>query len=307
MNLKQVFNIQKSFNKKFFGDKNLDIESLSIENKIKYSKDFVLYVMKESSEILQNIKYKDYCDEDIKYIEYNLVENLVDIFKFVLCVCNVHNIEYDKFEKVLIDKSEVVKQRYIQDSNLLKIKNSNKVVAFDLDGVIADYHSFFLSYINKKSNSNFKDLFEAKKSLNENTFKMIKDLYRQSGEKLNLKLKKGSKKIIDYYKDNNYKIVIITARPYHRYSRIYSDTLHWLKKHKINFDYIFWTSEKSIKIIKSIKKMKFIVEDTLENANNISKMGYNVYLINNKYNLGECEKNVVRIKNLEEIFKYEIH
>lgn len=305
MQIKQFFEIQKKFNKKYFSDKCLDVENLSKQDRAKYSKEFITYLIKEASEILDNFEYKDYCKKDVEFIEYNLIENIIDVFKFLLCICNVNKIDYEDFEKVFLEKTEVVRQRYLQDNELDKIKKAKKIAAFDIDGVISVYPNHFIEYINKKLKTSYKNLFTIKDFVEEKKYREIKHEYRKSGEKLKIPLIESSKEVIDYFKNKGYFIVLITARPYDKYRRIYSDTLVWLKKNKIYFDHIFWSRNKSLKILSDVSNLQFIVEDNLDNANKISKMGYRVYLIDNQYNQGYTNKTVNRIRNIKEIIQME--
>ena len=82
-----------------------------------------------------------------------------------------------------------------------------------------------------------------------------------------------------------YNVVLLTARPYKKYFRIYSDTLKWLKDNNICYDAIVFDEEKEKYIINNFdpKQVAFCIDDDINNANKLSDSGFKVYL---KKNLG---------------------
>ena len=102
---------------------------------------------------------------------------------------------------------------------------------------------------------------------------------------------------------NRYYIVLLSSRPYSKYSRIYADTIEWLSKNNIYYDNILFDEKKDRKILNNfnIFKIEFMIEDNLYFANKVSQLDIKVYLLNNIYNIGDCLKNVFRINSINEI------
>jgi len=83
----------------------------------------------------------------------------------------------------------------------------------------------------------------------------------------------------------NYNVVLLTARPYKKYFRIYSDTLRWLKENDICYDAIVFDEEKEKYIINNFEpeQVAFCLDDDIGNANKLHDSGFKVFL---KKNLG---------------------
>ena len=88
----------------------------------------------------------------------------------------------------------------------------------------------------------------------------------------------GAAELTKKLKEAGYQIIILTARPYKTYSRIYSDTLKFLNDNDIQFDAIIWDKEKHIKIIKEFPNLEFMIEDTPEICEAVAQQGYPVYV-----------------------------
>jgi len=193
-------------------------------------------------------------------------------------------------------------------SNLWEIKEREKICVIDIDGVLlSSYPQCWCDFVNQKINSNFDDLNVMKNTLSYEKYRRLKEEYRLCGIKEKLPSDKHASEITHYLSSLGYTIVIITARPANKYLTLYNQTLNWLKNNKIRYDYIFFgTKDKHAKILSEIPHIKFVVEDNSYVANSISKWGYKVYLLSNKYNNKvKLEKNVIRIHKLKDIEIYE--
>lgn len=304
-NLEKIFEEQKDFQKYFY-----DPENISLEDKIKFTKEFILAVHKELGEILDTMPWKLHRKEDKNKSINNTVEEIIDCFKFLLNLCVIWGISSEKFTEEFFRKSAVVRQRYNQE--ILKIiEKTDKVCAIDLDDTLADSSEYFIE-VYSKLNGNikvFKNRAELKERLSALEYEEYKRWYRESGEKINIPVKKGAKELCDNLKKAGYKIVIISARPYEKHNRIFPDTLQWLKENEIQYDAIYFERDKHIKILKELPNLDFIIEDNPICAKEISEQGYKVYLLTNESEeLSETSlrknlqgRNIVHIKNLNEI------
>jgi uncharacterized HAD superfamily protein len=292
MELKSFLDEQISFQKNFF-----DINKLSEEDKVKYIKETILCVHKELSEVLDTLNWKTHRKEDKILSKSNTLEEIIDCFKYLLNLCVILNVDAKEFETEFFKKSNVVKQRYNQEI-LSSIKQTDKICAIDLDDTLSNSSEFFTELYNEWNEKKFKNKKEIKKTIPLLEYENFKDLYRESGVKVNIPIKEGAKELCDYLKNSGYKIIIISARPYHKYYRIFSDTLEWLEKNKICFDALYFEKEKHIKILKQFPQMSFIIEDNFFNAKQISDLGYKVYLLSDKKLDSDLVKNVMKLEEI---------
>lgn len=193
-------------------------------------------------------------------------------------------------------------------SNFWDLKNKEKLCIFDIDGVLlSQYPQCWINFVNKKLNKKYDDLHKMKRSISYETYRELKEEYRTCGIKTTFKPEKSAAKTLLELKKRGFTIIIMTARPANIYPTLYNQTLSWLKKNKLVFDFVYFEEKnKHAKILAELPHTKFIVEDNSFNANQIEKWGYRVFLLNNKYNEKiEVGKYVIRIEKLNDILKWE--
>jgi len=192
------------------------------------------------------------------------------------------------------------------DNKVWELKEKEKICCLDIDGVLMScYPKCWVDFINAHTGKKFKNLNEAKLSVAYDCYRELKKEYRTSGIKEMLPVNPQASNLTKALKDLGYTIIIMTARPAHKYPTLYTQTINWLKKNDIVYDSVFFEEkDKHSRILTKIPHVKFMVEDNSYIANQISKWGYKVYLINNQYNAGlPVGKNVVRINELNEILE----
>jgi len=303
--LEHIWNDQKRFNSNF-----VDYKDLTQEQRVKHTKEYSLLLIDEIMELIGETNWKAHRKNKDDFIESNLKEEWTDMFKYWLSIGLIWGFNPYDFVKEYERKSSVVEQRYKQEKQL-EFK-ANKVVGVDIDGVLAKYPEHFLDFVNRKMGTDYSvesltdyDIYEAL-DLPENVTKELKDKFRQSGEKRFIPVLNGAKKFLKDLKKNGYQIVLLSARPYKKYRRIFADTKEWLKKNNLVHDAILWDEDKCARLIKEFgtDKVKFFVEDNLENANDVADLS-KVYLLNKSYNTGKTKGNIVRVNELDEIMKME--
>ncbi len=106
--LKKIFKEQKEFQKNFY-----DPDNMTTEEKISYSKEFILCAHRELGEILNILPWKSY--RNLKSIDVNLdelKEEIIDSFKFLLNLCIIWEMTADDFVTLFFEKSKIVRKRY---------------------------------------------------------------------------------------------------------------------------------------------------------------------------------------------------
>lgn len=305
------WNRQLEFNRRFFKDKlSKDISELTMEEKTYWTTVFLLHLTKEQAEVLDEIPFKMHRKENKEIILSNILEELIDIQKFVLGLFQIWGFTYEDYLKAFDMKTAVVEQRYRQEHELDLLDKNKLICGIDLDGVIFDYPRCFLDWAVKNFNlplPYYKNLKQLKSSIGIELYEKIKDAYRQSGYKAHLPIKKNADEFVRLLKLNGYQVIGLTSRPYEKYARIYSDTLECLRKHNIELDAIFWSKEKCLEIIKSCPNIQFFIDDDLEQVKQIAEQGYKVFWFYNPDEYEEYEidnKNIVVVKDFDEIIDH---
>lgn len=279
-----------------------NFKNLDDKSRQELTKQFVLYINAEIIELLNSVNWKPHRSSSKKINKQNILEELVDIQKFLLGLFQIWGISPEEFVDVFYRKSEVVEQRYKQEK-MLDLVNENNVVAIDLDGVLVDYPKCWLDFLSSATGYRFDNLYIAKEKIDPEDYIVLKDDYRNSGIKATLPIVEGALEMVKELKKRGFSIVILSKRPYKQYSRIFSDTLNWLNTREVPYDAIIFDPEKHLRILDEFPKLKFMIEDDRNVANEIAEMGYKVYLLDNIYNQGLTHANVVRIKELGEVLK----
>lgn len=304
---KDIWEDQFEFNEKFFSDNGLDLKNLSMKEKVHWAKEFFFHTNKEMTDIINcfpkwRMHYQS-DEEENEVVFSNLVEEYIDTFKYFMGLGQILGISYEDILKGYEDKTEVVKQKYEQNKKFLEFSKT-PVVVFDIDGVINNYPNCFLDWVKKEDTKyDFSSVNSLKKSLNLKEYEELKTKYRLSGAKREQPINKDTVEYMKSLKDLGEKIVLFTNRPVSKFKQIYTDTLYWLKTNDIPFDAIYWSDyEKKEDIYKHNLKIKFIVEDNLENTKNFNRQGHLVFLINTEYNKEEYyNSKLFRVSKISDI------
>ena len=303
--MKDIWKDQKRFNSNF-----LDFENMEQDDKVEQTKEYILHLHSEADELLREMAWKNHRKTDKNIIKSNMKEELIDIFKYWLSIVTLWDFSMDEMIEEYWRKSKVVEQRYKQEK-ALDFESSN-IIGVDIDGVLAAYPEHFLNFINKEIGTDYKvedvteyNIYEAL-DLPHNTTKKLKGKFRETGEKRFIPILNGAKEFLDLFSEMGYKIVLLSARPYKKYKRIFADTQEWLDKNNLAHDAILWDEDKCNRLVREFgsNSVEFFVEDNLSNANSVAKE-CKVYLINKPYNTGETHKNVVRVDSLYDIMEIE--
>ncbi|MHB8483650.1 MAG: hypothetical protein ACYDBV_13130 [Nitrospiria bacterium] len=297
--MKKYFEEQAEFQKNLY-----DFDKMSYEEKVKLTKDFVLSAHKELSEVLDCLNWKSHRKEDKMFSPSNLGEEIVDVFKYIINIALVWGIKPEEFDKFFVDKSEVVRQRHKQE--FLKAVPGEKVCAIDLDDTLNEWMKTWVTYVNTLTGQNYKDDKEIRASINALEFANMKHVWRESGVKNTAKMKKGASALTKYLKKKGYRIIIISSRPYKQYSRMFPDTLLWLRRNHIAFDDLYFEDNKHLKILKQFPKLSFMVENDEKYVQQVAKEGYRVFHLNEECN-GLCSLKVKDKdgKNLPDVPPYD--
>ena len=272
---------------------------------------YTMLLNKELMEVLDETEFKPHRKiTGKKTVKSNLTEELVDVFKYWMCLCQVHGVSANEIMNEYHRKSNVVKQRFYQERVL---KYDGKIVGVDIDGVLADYPRSFVEFVNAQLGTSYD--YRTIKNYNiadelglpvEETAR-LKHLYRDSGQKRFIPVIEGARQFLDELKYMGYIVVLLTSRPIDKYKRIFADTQYWLAENKLHYDAILFDEAKGERLVKEFgkDKVEFFVDDVAGFANGISEAGFKCYLINKTYNQVALRENVIRVESLKEVLDYE--
>ena len=187
-----------------------------------------------------------------------------------------------------------------------RLQKNEKVAAIDIDGILTDYPFCWVDFINKTLKKKFKDLTEVKKGLSFFEYKRLKIIYRTQGFKKNLPAMKGATEFVKRLQKKGFKVILLSARPVIQHREIQNDTLEWLKKNDINPDAIIWDKDKHWAVLKEFPYLSFMVEDNAEIANQVARINYKVYVLDNPYNQQPLAPYAQRVFSLEDILRCEL-
>ena len=278
--LEEIYEIQYKFTKSFFEKKGLTLEDV---------------MNKEVYEVLDEIDWKSHTTKITEDVNDNILEECVDVMKYLLGLMQLNGFSIDDIYAKFKDKSNVVEAKFAQEETMDKLKASDKQIAFiDIDGVLADWPGGFLKFVGEKLGKEFTTITQFKAEVPKKQQYELKSQYRTSGAKAELDVLSGAKEFMKSICDK-YSIVLLTARPFKKYFRIYSDTLKWLADNEICYDAIMFDEEKEKYIINNFEpeQVAFCVDDDISNANKLSDNGFKVYL---RKNLGIYSEDTLRRK-----------
>lgn len=113
--LQQIFERQKEFQKNFY-----DVDTMSEEQQIQLTKEFILCMHRELGEILNIIPWKIHRENKKEYDINELHDEIIDTFKYLLNLCLIWKIDNTKMVELFINKSKIVEERYRKEKENVK-------------------------------------------------------------------------------------------------------------------------------------------------------------------------------------------
>jgi len=299
--LEKLFDIQKNHN-----DRWQDAERFITDSNYRLSivKDFVLGIYQQNTFLLETFNWAKHSLERTEDIQNTKIQ-IVDIVKYAVGLYILVGGNAKEFEELFTNKSNELDNRWNQ--NEVKFTKENKVVVFDVDGVIADYSNHYTDFL-----ENVCGLVSVNKDRKSYSFFEKYGITRQAEEQFNIDFIKmggftkipvfdGIVDVMNEIKNKGIKIVLLTARPSWIFKRLISDTYRWLKNNNIPHDLIIWDKDKADAIINYVFPAKVIcmVEDRDKHSLEVSHIGVDVLLIDKTYN-----KSILDNDRIKRIYKY---
>ena len=266
----ELWNLQKQFNDKFWDTKGGWPQGEKALTDA--SKDFAIHMVREISEILDELNSKMHRKQNKIVDTTNVLEEIVDVQKFLFGLTQLWGFTWEQFEEEFKRKSMVVEQRFAQEQQLSELQHQ-QVVIIDIDGVLSNYPTCFYDWL---ATDGFGNTYQAQTYYESLALKDrlgLKKKYRQSGVKANLPVLAGAREMLNILRVEGLKIVLLTNRPYAEHYRIYPDTLEWLYKNDLKYDAILWARDKGIEAINHFSNICWAVDDEDENIIKLKRAG----------------------------------
>ena len=113
--LKEIFKIQKKFTEHFFRQKfDLGLDEIrdSKELKIKWNKEYILSLIVEATEILNEIDWKMHRTKHVDSDDEKILEESIDMLKYLLGLFIINGFTVDDVYNMFMKKSEIVEKRF---------------------------------------------------------------------------------------------------------------------------------------------------------------------------------------------------
>lgn len=265
---REIWDMQKEFNDKFFATKGGWPKEDTL---VALSKEFCLHLIKEATEVLDEMHFKMHRTKSKEMDPMNVLEEMVDVQKFLWGWMQVHGFTYDDFLLEFKRKSSVVEQRFAQERSMKELE-SHPCVLVDIDGVLADWEGGFAQWLTSTRVAGVFTCPTAAWAWYENEAGVLKQeavkrAFRQSGKKAELDVLPGAKELLQLIRSkSSLKIVLLTNRPYDENFRIYPDTLTWIKKNDLPYDAIIWSRDKGFDAVKTFRNVYWAVDDKDKNV-----------------------------------------
>jgi hypothetical protein len=287
--LGRIWKRQGDFNEQF-----RSLKGLTMKERVRATKDFLLYIQGELIELAQNLHWKNHRKSNQVFIRSNILVELIDVFKYWNGLALLWGMTPEEFLETWQSKTRVVEQNYKQEfSEPWNPKKYRACVVLDIDDCLADYTNGMRDFIKLKTGlcphppKPRQDMASwLGPSIGVEKAIELKHQFREEGHKRNLETVIGAPGFVKRLHQQGCYIVLMTARPYRQYRRIMGDTLEWLAKNEIPYHAIVWDDTKGERIIKDYPQTLFVVEDHTENACKIADKGIPVYVRNVPNNLG---------------------
>jgi len=234
-------------------------------SKAKLAKDLALGLYEEAAELARTAtRFKVHILSDMPVEKVDVANEAADVMKYTIAIAQLHGISADQMVRVFMQKSDVVEHKAA--AQRIQLEDETRVIIVDMDGCLAD-----LSVLDEL-------VFQAG-SLTEQ--EQIKAEFRRTGGYLELPPIPGSREGMKRLRAAGYKLVVLTARPYQRYNRLYADTMEWLVKYGIDHDMLLFERDKAEAICEHIypAKPRYFIEDRAKHALEIADLEIEVLLI----------------------------
>ena len=244
--------------------------TMTPQEKEDWTDQLLLGLYEEAGELARAVRTRTHVVPE-REMAGNVCEEVVDVFKYLLAVADLHDISPQDIADRFVSKTAAVEQQFQQRELDLK---GRKVLVTDLDGCVADIEPFVEHFGTYGTAQGGVELEHAK------------GRWYEAGEFLNLPPIPGAIDVLKEARAAGYLIAVITARPVWEHRRVRPDTVAWLEKHEVPHDIVVFDKDKYDALVKHVLPATVVtfIEDRDKHAIELAAHGIPVTLINKRYN-----------------------
>lgn len=289
---KKMWADQLAFNYTLRGHPPTEFESQS-----KLTKDMVLYLMSELDELLRTTVWKGHRKQAVNPNRAHTLEECIDIFKLWMSLAQIWGFTPDEIVDAYRRKSAVCVQRHAEEF----VKQAKNIAVIDIDNVLCDYITGLCDWLEAQPPESIglprmRDLAPLTRirnqrlwlnartlEISEERWQYIKHRFRTEGGKRELPLMPGAAEFLQYLRDNDYTIALLTSRPIDKYPNIFSDTIDWLKIHNLEYDFVWWAHDKAERLVHADihGEIQFAVDDDPRYVEQFARLGLPIFWVKN--------------------------
>lgn len=185
------------------------------------------------------------------------------------------------------------------------------VVALDIDGSMAEYHSHFKwfaeLYLGRELtldwDPKFKGSFSRALHITKPTYREIKLAYRQGGMKRSLPARPYAAELTRLIRKAGAQVWICTTRPYLRLDNIDPDTRHWIKRNGLQWDHVIYGDKKYRDLVSQVGRERIVAvyDDLPEQVTSAARLGLAPVLADGPHNAWFTEGRNTTISVAEDV------
>ena len=179
-------------------------------------------------------------------------------------------------------------------SKRYKLGIPKPVVAIDIDGTLGDYHTHFLRFAEAWYGRPMPDPGDINPGLplhrfmrtSKATYRQCKLAYRQGGLERSMPAYPGASELTKALRKAGAEVWLCTTRPYLKLDTQSPNTVHWLRRNKIQFDHMLSGPHKYRDLVKSVgaRRIVAVLDDLPEMYRQASDLGLAAILRDQPYN-----------------------
>lgn len=243
------------------------------EERTALTKEFTIHMVSEIDELLRACgAWKPHRNLPVAENRAAVNNELADIFKLWMSVCQVWGITPEEALKQVWVKSMVVRQRHAEE--WVKTLDKPSVVV-DIDNVLADYVLGFVQWatatgkmaddVGKELLTNRPYIDAERMGVSRETWKKIQHEHRVSGAWAHLPVMPDAPRFLQWCRDRGFQIILLTSRRITDYPNIQNETVQWLHDYELPYDFLWWAQEKSRAVMSRMNPdfVRFVVDDDI--------------------------------------------
>lgn len=275
MILESLWRRQLAFTTELLATIERPLEQLTEDDKVRLTKDYLLSLHSEITEVLNNVPWKRHrfvgpADREA------LLEEMIDVQKFLWGLMMIWGVTPGELARVFMRKSDIVEQRFKQDHLLPRQVTNERVVIVDIDGVVADWKSGFVDWV-RLQHPELQDESYLPSS-DPGLRQRLKDEMHAAGGMKSLKLLDGAREAVNILLASGHTIVWLTARPIGRHPRLTGDTVAWLKEYELPTEYIYYSNlNKHVFVVEKFPKAATLFDDKAETVAHAREFGITAF------------------------------